>query len=48
MNIYLLTEQETMHWKARSLLTHGRSCKPRLLESRFRMQQADMHGLRGW
>ena len=32
--------------KARSLLTLGRSCKPSLLRSRFRMQQAAMHGLR--
>lgn len=32
--------------KARSLLTLGRSCKPSLLRSRFRMQQAVVHGLR--
>ena len=31
--------------EARSLLTLGRSCKPSLPRSRFRMQQAVMHGL---
>ena len=33
--------------RARSLLTLGRSCKPSMLRSRFRMQQAVMHGLEG-